>query len=386
VVRGTGGGYYYTPFPSPFLSNGTEYDDRDDEDDDDDDDEPDEMIRAKDHKWFLAPLVQCERAVGGSTIVRRSSAEVEVEDGAGARCDVDVTKARKLERRMPGRRPRFKLFHMEDDMEDKTLHQEKNEGLLRELLADDGAGPEGAATAAAAKVMACAGGEVGEVARAGRRGARRDGRACGLSRGEWPLWPVDRIARTTDSKDVQQPPPLSRYIHPSSPTCWRGRDHARYHSYLECRASPSFRAFMQMTEDYVDAHETPMDRFLFSVQLSFITTTSDLEDKDSDPNSTHCSSPPPRRRSDGDLLRKRVLEWNMVLNGKVSNVRAREDKAPRDPKRRSSCPAKLSTMRPIDEEDEGEEIGEEDHEFELESPPEMGDECDWFDGRHFQNR
>jgi len=75
----------------------------------------------------------------------------------------------------------------------------------------------------------------------------------------------------------------------------------------------------------------------------------------------------------------------MVLNGKVSNVRAREDKAPRDSKRRSSCPAKLSAMRAIEEE-EGDGDYEGDDQFEQESPPEMDEDCDWFDRRHFQDR
>jgi hypothetical protein len=251
-------------------------------------------------------------------------------------------------------------------MEDKTTHQEKNQGLLSVLLGGDGG----------AVAEAC--GEDERVTRGTRRRVQ-DSRICGLSREEWPLSPVDTSLRLEDSNPTPRSP-LSRHIDITS-TCWRGRDYARYQCDLQCRASPSFYDFKQMTEDHVDVHESPMDSFLFSVQLSFISTSDDQDDQDP----TQCSLPPPRRRSDGDLLRKRVLEWNMVLNGKVSNVRAREDKAPRDPKRRSSCPAKLSAMRAIEEE-EGDGDYEGDHKFEQESPSEMDGECDWFDGRQFQNR
>ena len=356
-IKGNAGGYYYyTPFPSPYTLDGV------DSDADEEEDQPDEMIRAKDHKWFLAPRVECERAVGGSTIVRRSSgASVSVSpEGRGSSVELG---ARKLSRRSMGRRPRFKLFHMEDDIEDKTTHQEKNEGSLSVLLGGDGG------------TVAEACGESERPVRAARRGVQ-DSRMCGLSRGDWPLCSVDASPQTHDSDSTPRSP-LSRHIDITS-ICWRGRDYARYERYLQCRASPSFRAFMQMTEDHVDVHESPMDTFLFSVQLSFISTSDDQD-------ANRRSLPPPRRRSDGDLLRKRVLEWNMVLNGKVSNVRAREDKAPRDSKRRSSCPAKLSAMRAIEEE-EGDGDYEGDDQFEQESPPEMDEDCDWFDRRHFQNR
>ena len=224
MVKGNAGGYYYTPFPSPYTLDGV------DSDADEEDDEPDEMIRAKDHKWFLAPLVECERAVGGSTIVRRSLASVAGE--GGARCDSSDLSARKLSRRSLGRRPRFKLFHMEDDMEERTTHQEKNEGLLSVLLGGDGG----------AVAEAC--GEVKRFTRGARCGVE-DGRICGLSRESWPLSPVDTLSKTEDSDSTVQSP-LPRHIDITA-TCWRGRDYARYNSYLQWRASPSFNDFKQMT-------------------------------------------------------------------------------------------------------------------------------------------
>lgn len=116
----------------------------------------------------------------------------------------------------------------------------------------------------------------------------------------------------------------------------------------------------------------------FSVQLSVISEPSY--------SGTLCTAPepclqlqPPRRRSDGDLLRKRVLEWNMVLNGKVSNVRLRKDKEPRNRinTRRSSCPAKLGSTVPTVEEMASDED---------EVDREMGEGEEVMDRREFQNR
>jgi hypothetical protein len=69
----------------------------------------------------------------------------------------------------------------------------------------------------------------------------------------------------------------------------------------------------------------------------------------------------------------------MVLNGKVSNVRLRKDKEPRDHinTRRSSCPAKLGSAVPTREQVESEED---------EVDREMGEGEEVMDRREFQNR
>jgi hypothetical protein len=69
----------------------------------------------------------------------------------------------------------------------------------------------------------------------------------------------------------------------------------------------------------------------------------------------------------------------MVLNGKVSNVRLRKDKEPRDHinSRRSSCPAKLGSTVPTVE-----EMASDDDEVDRE----MGEGEEVMDRREFQNR
>ena len=322
---------YDTPLPSPYSPSDL---------DDDEDDEADDALRVKTQKWFLAPP-RLERAASGSTIVRQ----------AGGSTDEAVCAVTRRNRpRRTTCRPRFKLFPLEDDVDETTEHQQHNQEILARLWRE----PESKATSELTDARACGGPK--------RDASHRMTR--GLDAHEWPL----RGSNEEDSEfavlesHAVSSMPLSKHLQGDT-VCWRGKHAARYNAMAGYRREDAFHSFKIMTESEPASTTSESDTrglAAFSVQLSLVSDPSrpvTLGATSSEP----CAMPP-RRRSDGDLLRKRVLEWNMVLNGKVSNVRQRGDKAPRDPTRRSSCPAKLgpkiSTVDESAEEREGTAQGE----------------------------
>ncbi len=105
----------------------------------------------------------------------------------------------------------------------------------------------------------------------------------------------------------------------------------RYISYITMIRLPSFSAFVRGFEE--PSAPAPMVAF-DGVSTSDTHTSVQLSPTSAFPSSVDQFSPPPRRRSDGDLLRKRVLEWNMVLNGKTNGIRLRGEK---EPVQRNSC-------------------------------------------------
>lgn len=309
----------YTPLPSPYASSDT--------DDDEEDDEADDALRAKSQKWFLAPP-RLERASSGSTIVRQLTVAV------------DETATRRVKPKRTTGRPRFKLFHMEDDKEERTEHMDDNREVLERLF-------EGPGTRSSTS-------ELTEHRRNKREATRHELRHA-IDAADWPLRDevVDIGHRQIDETSMG---PLSKHVDRGT-VCWRGKHTARYNAMVGYRDANVFQAFKDMSEPDRPSssghNNSDSGPVAFSVQLSLI---SDSSRPPTIRTSFEPCLTPPRRRSDGDLLRKRVLEWNMVLNGKVSNVRPRGDKAPRDQGRRSSCPAKLgSTMPDLEEEQEEEE-------------------------------
>jgi hypothetical protein len=380
---------YNTPLPSPYSPS-----DLDDDDDDDEDGEDDEVLRVKSQKWFLAPpppslpLPQIERAASGSTIVRSrdvSSTRSGIDDVSStttanmANTIRNRNRARRTACERSRLRLRFKLFPLEDDAEDKTDHQERNEEVLGRLLRE----PEEVVLVGS------------DLADGGEVAWKREGNGChetrlgARSRGveiqahEWPLCSSSMRHEEgghADSHPGEEKGPLAKHVEGEN-VCWRARHPARYASMTAYRNTDAFQSFKSMS-DLEDpallSVDTSTKQPAFSVQLSVISEPSY--------SGTLCSAPepclqlqPPRRRSDGDLLRKRVLEWNMVLNGKVSNVRLRKDKEPRDHinTRRSSCPAKLGSAVPTREQVESEED---------EVDREMGEGEEVMDRREFQNR
>jgi hypothetical protein len=285
---------------------------------------------------------------------------------------------------------RFKLFPLDDDADDKTDHQEKNEEVLGRLLGEpeeevvvvgsdlaDGGGARGG------------GGVVGKREGNGCHETRLGARSRGveIEAHEWPL--CSSSMRHEEGGHADSHPreekgplaePLAKHVQGEN-VCWRARHAARYASMTAYRNTDAFQSFKSMSDlegPGSMSTDTLIKQPAFSVQLSVI-----AEPSYSGPL---CTAPdpclqlqPPRRRSDGDLLRKRVLEWNMVLNGKVSNVRPRKDKEPRDHinTRRSSCPAKLGSTVPTVEEMASDED---------EVDREMGEGEEVMDRREFQNR
>jgi hypothetical protein len=285
---------------------------------------------------------------------------------------------------------RFKLFPLDDDADDKTDHQEKNEEVLGRLLGE----PEETVVVVGSDLADGGGARGGEGVVGKREGnGCHETRLGSRSRGveieayEWPL--CSSSMRHEEGGHADSHPreekgslavPLAKHVEGEN-ICWRARHAARYASMMAYRNTDAFQSFKSMS-DLEDpallSNATSTKQPAFSVQLSVI-----AEPSYSGPL---CSAPepclqlqPPRRRSDGDLLRKRVLEWNMVLNGKVSNVRPRKDKEPRDHinTRRSSCPAKLGSTVPTVE-----EVGFDEDEMDQE----MGEGEGTVDGPEFQNR
>lgn len=379
-----------TPLPSP-------YDPSDLDDDEDEDGEDDEVLRVKSQKWFLAPpppslpLPRIERAASGSTIVRSrdvSSTRSGIDDASSttttntANTIRNRNRARRTACERSRLRLRFMLFPLDDDADDKTDHQEKNEEVLGRLLRE----PE---------VVVLVG---SDLADGGEVAWKREGNGChetrlgSRSRGveiqahEWPLCssPMRHEGGHADINLKEgkgsTAVPLAKHVEGEN-VCWRARHAARYASMTAYRNTDAFQSFKSMS-DLEDpallSVDTSTKQPAFSVQLSVISEPSY--------SGTLCTAPepclqlqPPRRRSDGDLLRKRVLEWNMVLNGKVSNVRLRKDKEPRNHinTRRSSCPAKLGSTVPTVEEMASDED---------EVDREMGEGEEVMDRREFQNR
>lgn len=285
---------------------------------------------------------------------------------------------------------RFKLFPLDDDADDKTDHQEKNEEVLGRLLGE----PEETVVVVGSDLADGGGARGGEGVVGKREGnGCHETRLGSRSRGveieayEWPL--CSSSMRHEEGGHAESHPreekgslavPLAKHVEGEN-ICWRARHAARYASMMAYRNTDAFQSFKSMS-DLEDpallSNATSTKQPAFSVQLSVI-----AEPSYSGPL---CSAPepclqlqPPRRRSDGDLLRKRVLEWNMVLNGKVFNVRPRKDKEPRDHinTRRSSCPAKLGSTVPTVE-----EVGFDEDEMDQE----MGEGEGTVDGPEFQNR
>ena len=388
-----------TPLPSPYSPS-----DLDDDDDDDEDGADDEVLRVKSQKWFLAPpppsspLPRIERAASGSTIVRSrdvSSTRSGIDDASSTITTTNTAntirnrnRARRTACERSRLRLRFKLFPLDDDADEKTDHQEKNEEVLGRLLRE----PEEVVVVGS------------DLADGGVRGGgggvcKREGNGChetrlgSRSRGieieahEWPL--CSSSMRHEEGGHADSHPreekgstavPLAKHVEGEN-VCWRARHAARYASMTAYRNTDAFQSFKSMS-DLEDPALLSIDTLTkqpaFSVQLSIISEPSY--------SGALCSAPepclqlqPPRRRSDGDLLRKRVLEWNMVLNGKVSNVRLRKDKEPRDHinTRRSSCPAKLGSTVPTVE-----EVGSDEDEMDQE----MVEGEETVDGPGFQNR
>jgi hypothetical protein len=383
---------YNTPLPSPYSPS-----DLDDDDDDDEDGEDDEVLRVKSQKWFLAPpppslpLPRIERAASGSTIVRSGDVSSTRSGTDDASSTTTTNTANTIRNRNRARRTacersrlklRFKLFPLDDDADDKTNHQEKNEEVLGRLLGE----PEEVVLVES------------DLADGGEAAWKREGSGChetrleSRSRGveieayEWPLCssPMRHEGGHADINLKEgkgsTAVPLAKHVEGGN-VCWRARHAARYASMTAYRNTDAFQSFKSMS-DLEDpallSVDTSTKQPAFSVQLSVISEPSY--------SGTFCSAAepcpqlqPPRRRSDGDLLRKRVLEWNMVLNGKVSNVRLRKDKEPRDHinTRRSSCPAKLGSTVPTVEEVESEED---------EMDQEVGEGEEMTHRREFQNR
>lgn len=211
---------------------------------------------------------------------------------------------------------RFRLFPLEDDVDSQAaIPIATRQTLLDDLL--------GEPSPFESDCFACRKPQADD-----NDWKRRHWRACSS-----PLEPVQPCATKASRQERQ---PLARHVI-SRHNTWTGEQEARWVSYLSFRHDPSFRAFAGLDEPIVsdgnDRESSSIESESPStVQLSAITTVcSSIVDPGT------ITPPPPRRRSDGDLLRKRVLEWNMVLSGKVTAVRPRSDKAPKEgTKRRPS--------------------------------------------------
>lgn len=218
---------------------------------------------------------------------------------------------------------RFKMFVSEDDREEWSEHQSRNEAALRGLLADD----------EECEVKHRRSSSLAKV-RTRSVATTYTAAACPLSEPSPPALPLIPCQPSST--------PLVRKL-PLDPNVWLGKRLDAYIPYLAYKDTDAFASFigrgthssaeiegdLRSVTDLSSVQFTrfniPPEEYISDDPLPPIGhETEEIEEPD-----FFIPKPPPRKRSDCDLLRKRVLEWNMVRCGKANGVRTRGEKEPR---------------------------------------------------------
>lgn len=259
----------------------------------------------------------------GATGLKRRNVEVEIREVGSRERSGDSRGCYRNTR--GGRR---KLFDDEEE-EEKTRQQIKNRKVLEELCRMD----EGGWDEVEGREMVVVGlgldSGIGMMmqkkeeeewieypSRIGFEGGRK---ACvrrravrGMESVDVIHWPIGGVEEKSTSTAINSDRTLPRTPPPTHPIPLRlpssPPSHPHPTPYLTYKSHPSFLLFL------LNSNTSPTLPSPSSVQLT---------------TPPHLHPPPARRRSDGDLLRKRVLEWSMVLSGKVTGMKHRGEKEPR---------------------------------------------------------